>query len=192
MDLDDYLPTEATSEASEKFQQVGGDFGSAWDYGGMWYRASTGDFAAIDGLDANGIGYPDPHPSEAQKAELKAEAIEEAGDPADYLDQEDYERAVEELYDQNVDEWTNDAYEREEAAQAQPVYRFNFAEYELDDYDWREVAEVYGMSMEELNDLPFSGKIDVLVGSHGYSWADGDPVSMNKQELAAFLEINLD
>lgn len=173
--------------SSGKFEQIGGDFGSAWDYGGTWYNAETGTLVHFPGIDQE----------ERYEVDVDARVVDNK------LKLDDYKRIANSL----TLEDTQDAWEDVENEIRQSIAdrltaakKFSYYRAVVDDdasieSDW--AHEIAGLKEElELDDeqwakLSAAHKEAAIADRVGWHEFDHYPDAVTKAELSAILGIEL-
>jgi len=184
----------------ERAEQIDGDMGSPWTYGGAWKSPhSEDDIFYIRGLEGEGIKDVESWDIEVPEAVEAAfireafgrdvpyrrvsdfENITDPDDPGRYL-YRDEEGEVED----KLEEYRTQEAERRNAAITMPVYHF-LDDYNDSDYDDENLKESSGMSDEDWAQIPDSAKLIEYGRYHGFEELDSYPEKYTKAELAKLL-----
>ena len=149
------------------YEQVGGDFGDPWLYGGTWYEAESTNLVHFEGTESDPDG----------EFESSDKAVDDKLETADY-------RAIMALVTlEDTDSWECKEDEIREdkaaylnAAKKFPVYRTFIA----DDEDFKpdflpSVLDGTGMDEEEYDKLPNYAKVEMLASHMGWLEYDSYP-----------------
>lgn len=173
-----------SEEMLNKWEQIGGDFGDPWVYGGDWYNQFKHEIVHIDGLESEGIKDKEPWDVELTPEELAA--IETQFSPEEYDNEDDRERDKEEAID-NLKMQKSDAFN---LLVEIPVYRF--LDEELTPDDWPDQEAIAGQFGEgEWDHMSTAGKWIEVGRYHGFHELDHYPDKFTKAKLSEYLGLKL-
>lgn len=169
-----------------KFEQIGGDYGDPWLYGGSWHNHYTGDIVHINGLEGEGVRerhYDDEKLTPEELAAIYAQFPKEADDPQVINDNE-RDR------DEAIDALKLSKYEAREANQKLPVYRF--CDEEIGEDEWPDQISIRSQFDPGVYDeMPTAQKWLEIGQYHGFHELDHYPDSYTKAELSKYLGVEL-
>lgn len=179
---------ESKNKSTKGFEQIGGDFGDPWSYGGTWFDPQSGTIVHFDGLDSGETG------NDVDADDKKIDST---------LTQADYQNITKDLQAERDEAWEDTESTIREAhaevfnANRQfPVYRTVVEEDATIESDWADdivsVKDQWGDKGEEIwAGMSPANKMAELAGYKGWYEFDYDSCSYTKAELSAFLGINL-
>lgn len=164
-------------ERAPFFEQIDGDYGDAWVYGGSWYNPMTREIVHHDGIEHT-KDYESWDMEVPDHVMAKINRIED-------------ERERDNVIDRLKDEMARVKNEKRKFR----VYRF----YAPDNgklEPWMEkkvprVAETVGMSIEDFLEMPLPNQILEIGRYSGMDNFDGSPDQFTRRELSSYLEIEL-
>lgn len=174
--------------AVPRYEQIGGDFGDAWTYGGTWVQTKhddgnplgpedTPEVVHVMGLESEGIDEPDVYT-------LEVPAQVEGRLRRENPDEDDYEEAVE--------EWRMAEFDKLVAAQEMDVYRFRADEVEGEDGSWpnpEQVRNDFDISQEDWDGMSNASKWEAIGMIHGFHELDSYPDKFTRDQLCSYLGI---
>jgi hypothetical protein len=172
--------------SDQGYEQVGGDFGDPWTYGGTWYKAEDGCIVHFDGLEGQG--------------EEDIEGTDKGID--DKLQEVHYKQIAAALSLDHLDRWENvedeirdGIAERLNENRAFQVYRTCDESPETIESDWSSiiphVKSSTGMSDEDWASMPTYAKLEAIADYSGWLEMDHQPDRYTKAELSVYLGIDL-
>lgn len=177
--------TEAKKPSTKGFEQIGGDFGNPWDYGGTWFSPQTNDLIHFPGID-----------DDEKDVESSDPRIDSMLTPGEYAS------IANELHMDNTDKWENteDDIRSEYATKLTDARKFRFYRTSVDGGEWiekdwaKEIAEI--KQEQELDDatwaaLPDAQKEASIADRIGWEEFDHYPQKITRFELSMLLGIDL-
>lgn len=183
-------PKEWLNQNSEEmlnhWEQIGGDFGDPWIYGGDWYNQFKHEIVHINGLEGEGIKDKEPWDIKLTPEELAPimAAYPESQDDPNTINDNERERddAIENLK-MTKSEAFNEAVEI-------PVYRF--LDEELGPDDWPKQDEIAAQFEPGVwASLPTAQKWIEVGRYHGFAELDSYPDRFTKAKLSKYLGLSL-
>lgn len=177
-------PVQEDKKSTEGWEQISGDFGSPWDYGGTWYNAKLDELLHFPGVEGD------------KDTDSRLPVIDSKLTPYHY-------RAIIDklhLDDQMAWENTEDEIRTEIASQMDAAKKFPYYRVVVDDNEWierdyaKEIAEI--KVEQELTDetwaaLPPAQKEASLADRMGWHEFDLYPEKITRTELSVLLGIDL-
>jgi hypothetical protein len=174
--------TESTKPSTKGWEQIGGDFGDPWEYGGTWYSKQSDNIIHFPGVESEG------------EIESKSPKVDRVMGAADYR------KIVDAVNLDDFDAWENiedeirtNKAEQLTAAVRHTYYRCYVDDSDTIDKDWaREIAEVKSeceMSDEDWAKLPASSKEEAIANRIGWEEFDHQPERITRAALAVLLGI---
>jgi hypothetical protein len=193
LEMDDGVdPKEWLDQNSEemlnKWEQIGGDFGDPWAYGGDWYNPFKHEILHIDGLEGEGVKEVDAYDLEATPEE-KAKLLQDFPvlvDPEDPGggDQNERDREIEEesILAARADKLNSEI--------QMTVYRF--LDEDIGPDDWPKQDEIAAQYDEGVYaNMPTSAKWLEVGRYHGFHELDHYPEKFTKAKLSEYLGLPL-
>lgn len=178
--------TEAEKGSSPKgWEQIGGDFGDPWTYGGTWFNKELDEIIHFPGVE-----------SEDYDVEPDSERVDSR------MTYPHYRAIVAELSLENTFRWEKieDDLRQEQAELIKEELKFSYYRTTCESNEWierdwaREIAEIkqeLEMSDEEWAALPPCGKEEAIANRIGWYEFDSSPEKISRGELSNLLGIQL-
>lgn len=176
--------TESTKPSTKGWEQIGGDFGDPWVYGGTWCSVQSDNLIHFPGVESE---------KDVEQDDLKVDKVVGAAD---------YRAIIAAVSLDNLDGWetiedeirSNKA-EQLTAAVRHPYYRTYVEDSEVIDKDWaREIGEVKQeceISDEDWAKMPAASKQEAVASRIGWEEFDHQPERITRAELSVLLGIDL-
>ena len=173
--------TEAMVPSTNGFEQIGGDWGDAWAYGGTWFNPTTGDLVHFPGVEGEDVESDSPKIDKMLgdshyrliAGELTLEDTEQ------WIRQEDTTRqALAEQYN---------------AEKEHTYYRTSVEKDATIESDWaREIAEIkqeQELTPEQWAEVSPASKMDDIAGRIGWDEFDHYPDKISRKDLGTLLGV---
>jgi hypothetical protein len=170
-------------------EQIGGDFGSPWEYGGTWHDPERQHLIHVDGLDSEHIEDTWPYDIEVPDEVVRRIVRELGGNPdRSYLDaDEQQEHYIEREVESAIEDWQTEEASQRDAKVALPVY------ITTDDFEPWMQAELEGAlrdfdpAIHQQLTSTDVGKVLLVAERIGWYEFDSHPEKYTKSELANLL-----
>lgn len=176
-------------------EQVGGDFGDPWVYGGVWLNEPTDTLYAIRGLESEGIKDTEPDDIEVPPEVIRQIVTDLGGDPDRSWkdDDEQQEHYIERDVENAIFDWQ---YERAKEKDAQVRMTVYIASARLPAYLERDFLErerdFDRATWEEIQRGEDYGKVIIVAETWGWDHVGSDSMNVTKAELAEMLKLTPD
>lgn len=167
-------------------EQINGDFGDPWLYGGAWLLPTSHEIVYIHGMEGEGVEEIQPRDVEVPER-IKNKIVKRlGGDPTTWSRRSDPEHDIEDA----IDAWQERMAGFMNRALELHVYRWSVEPVE----DWVDVngiRQTYGMSQDDWDSLPEPGKLIAAAEYHGLENFDSYPHKFTKAGLSKYLGVKL-
>lgn len=171
-------------KSGKGFTQIGGDFGSPWDYGGTWFNEETSQLIHFPGRDDE---------REIESSDTKVDA---------QMQPSDYKAVLAAVTLEKLGDWENveDDIRLDKSTALNEARRYYYYSTVVDNDEWidrdwaKEIAEI--KREQELDDeawaaLPAAQKEASIADRIGWHEFDHSPEKINRKELAELLGVDL-
>lgn len=160
---DDFDMKDVGEVNEDRWEQIGGDFGDPWTYGGSWFNESQRKIIHFEGTDSDEEAEVDP---DTIPVPLTMQRALDSRYPLDYVDPDGDMEWQQRQRDDNERERAKliGNYQYARAAYLDSNKLHTLYEIDLDGHEWMdrkkaEVARVHGISVEEFEAMPRPNQI---------------------------------